>query len=136
MALFTFAIPAQYFNASHDTLRMLSIQIVVQFLFYVVHPGENPFFSLLFLQTISFVVIGVIFYWLVVQYLFDFIIDERELTNATEKTANRYNPALHTPELDAIGKHPVSTNHTTTHPLSEPHTDDIPIDASTAHPPH
>ena len=42
MALFTFAIPAQYFNASHDTLRMLSIQIVVQFLFYVVHTGRKP----------------------------------------------------------------------------------------------
>ena len=42
MALFSFNVPAQYFNVSHDILRMVCIQVVVQFLFNVVHPKENP----------------------------------------------------------------------------------------------
>ena len=109
MTLFTIHVPVQYFNASHDVLRMLCIQVVVQFLFNVVHPSENPFFSMIFLQTISFVLIGVAFYWLVVHYLVAF--EDKTADNAV-KIANSYNPALHTQEMNAVGMHS-PTNQTT-----------------------
>ncbi len=116
MALFSFNVPAQYFNVSHDILRMVCIQVVVQFLFNVVHPKENPFFSVIFLQTISFVLIGVAFYWLVVHYFVQFIVEDDEHV----KHLPTYNPAAHTPEKDAIGriKHPSTKKNTTTVPSS------------------
>lgn len=116
MALFTFHIPAQYFNASHDILRMLSIQIVVQFLFNVVHPSENPFFSTLFFQTLCFVLIGVAFYWLVVHYLIRFTTD----MDGEPKDTPTYNPALYTPQGDSLAyntfKEDRQTNDTKTTP--------------------
>ena len=91
MSLFTFSVPAEYFNAVHDVMRMVSIQVVVQFLFAVVNAKENPFFSILFLQTIMFVVIGVLFYWLIVQYLIQFEISDNR------KPSNTYSPATYKP---------------------------------------
>lgn len=91
MSLFTFSVPADYFNAVHDVVRMVSIQVVVQFLFAVVNAKENPFFSTLFLQTIMFVIIGVLFYWLIVQYLVQFKVSDNQ------KTFNTYSPATYQP---------------------------------------
>ena len=56
----------------NDFVRMAVIQLVVQFLFFVVNPAQNPFFSTIFLQTIGFVLIGVLVYWLIVRNLFEF----------------------------------------------------------------
>lgn len=56
-----------YFPMLNDIMRMGVIQLVVQFLFFVVNPAENPFFSTMFLQTIGFVIIGVLVYWLLVR---------------------------------------------------------------------
>ena len=36
------------------------------------NPAENPFFSTIFLQTIGFVLIGVLVYWLIVRNIFEF----------------------------------------------------------------
>lgn len=58
-----------YFPMLNDMMRMGVIQLVVQFLFFVVNPAENPFFSTMFLQTIGFVIIGVLVYWLLVRNL-------------------------------------------------------------------
>ena len=91
MSLITFSIPAEYFNAAHDVMRMVSIQVVVQFLFAVVNATENPFFSVLFLQTIMFVVIGVLFYWLIVHYLIQFKVSNNQ------KPSNTYSPATYRP---------------------------------------
>lgn len=56
-----------YFPMLNDMMRMGVIQLVVQFLFFAVNPAENPFFSTMFLQTIGFVIIGVLVYWLLVR---------------------------------------------------------------------
>lgn len=61
-----------YVQMLNDILRMGIIQIVVQVLFSIVNPAENPFFSTIFLQTIGFVVIGVLVYWLVIRSLIQF----------------------------------------------------------------
>ena len=61
-----------YFPMLNDAVRMGVIQLVVQFLFFAVNPAENPFFSTIFLQTIGFVVVGVLVYWLLVRNIFVF----------------------------------------------------------------
>ena len=99
MSLFTFSVPVEYFNAVHDVMRMVSIQVVVQFLFAVVNAKENPFFSTLFLQTIMFVVIGVLFYWLIVQYLVQFKVSDNQ------KPSNTYSPATYQPLASAHEEH-------------------------------
>ena len=74
MPLFEWALdldPA-YFPMLNDVVRMGVIQLVVQFLFFAVNPTENPFFSTMFLQTIGFVVVGVLVYWLLVRNIFVF----------------------------------------------------------------
>jgi hypothetical protein len=95
MALLTVSIPADYFHVSHDCLRMVCIQLIVQFLFMVANPVENPFFSVAFLQTISFVVVGVMFYWLVAQYVVRFRTTDNNHISV-------YSPATHTPNADTM----------------------------------
>ena len=74
MPLFEWALDLDpvYFPMLNDAVRMGVIQLVVQFLFFAVNPAENPFFSTMFLQTIGFVVVGVLVYWLLVRNVFVF----------------------------------------------------------------
>ena len=65
-------LPTESIPMLNDLVRMGIIQLVVQFLFFVVNPAENPFFSTIFLQTIGFVLIGVLVYWLIVRNIFEF----------------------------------------------------------------
>ena len=94
MSLFSVYVPRDYFNVTHDALRMVCIQVIVQFLFSVVNGQDNPFFSLLFFQTISFVIMGVLFYWLVLSYVIGIKTDT--LASETD-TARAYSPATHDP---------------------------------------
>ena len=96
MSLFSFRVPREYFNVTHDVMRMACIQIVVQFLFSVANAEDNPFFSVMFLQTIAFVVLGVLFYWLVVRYLV------RVDTDASSPPDRTYSPATHTQQMDEL----------------------------------
>lgn len=96
MSLFSFRVPREYFNVTHDVMRMACIQIVVQFLFSVANAEDNPFFSVMFLQTIAFVVLGVLFYWLVVRYLV------RVDTDASLPPDRTYSPATHSSQMDEL----------------------------------
>ena len=53
----------------NDLLRMGIIQIVIQIMFYFSNPLENPFWSPMFLQTILFMLIGVLAYWLIFRHI-------------------------------------------------------------------
>lgn len=68
----TVDLPTESMHMLNDLVRMGVIQLVVQFLFFVVSPVDNPFFSTMFLQTIGFVLVGVLVYWLLVRNLFSF----------------------------------------------------------------
>lgn len=68
----TVDLPRPSLQMLNDLVRMGVIQLVVQFLFFAVNPAENPFFSTIFFQTIGFVLVGVLVYWLVVRNLFEF----------------------------------------------------------------
>ena len=63
------AMSAEYFPMLNDLLRMGIIQIVIQIMFYFSNPLENPFWSPMFLQTILFMLVGVLAYWLVFRHV-------------------------------------------------------------------
>ena len=60
-------LPVDYIPMINDISRVAIIQIVAQILFYISNPIENPFWSLPFIQTIFFLLIGVIVYWLIIR---------------------------------------------------------------------
>ena len=62
----------EYPKVCDDVVRFVSIQFVVQVLLYTVNSEAFPIFSLDFLLLLSFVVLGVLFYWLVVTRLIKF----------------------------------------------------------------
>ena len=65
--LFDLDINKEYVPAINDMIRMGVIQIVAQLLFYFTNSSQNPFFSLIFLQTLSYILIGILVYWLVIR---------------------------------------------------------------------
>ena len=73
MFQFPVSISAEYFPMINDLLRMGIIQIVIQLMFYFANPLENPFWSPMFLQTIVFLLIGVLAYWLVFRHVFSIV---------------------------------------------------------------
>ena len=118
MSLFSIYVPRDYFNVSHDALRMVCIQVVVQFLFSVVNGQENPFFSMVFFQTISFVIMGVLFYWLVLSYVINIKTDDMTAGSGIDPTVHEhapsYSPATHHPSNELWqneDKHEPKRNH-------------------------
>jgi len=68
-SLFTlsFDIDSQYIPMINDLLRIFIIQIVAQCLFSLSRKEKIfAFLSEIFIQTISYLLVGVLFYWLVV----------------------------------------------------------------------
>lgn len=65
-------LPVEYIPMINDIARVGIIQIVAQIMFYIANPIENPFWSVLFLQTIFFLLIGVLSYWLVIRKIVTF----------------------------------------------------------------
>lgn len=59
----------EYIEFINDVIRMLTIQFMIQFLFYINNPGEVAFFSSDFLLLIIYVTLGVCVYWLVIKKL-------------------------------------------------------------------
>lgn len=62
----------EYVRVCDDVLRFVSIQFVVQVLLFTVNSEAFPIFSIDFLLLLSFVVLGVMFYWLIVTRLVKF----------------------------------------------------------------
>jgi hypothetical protein len=71
MTIFQFPlnISGEYFPMINDLFRMGIIQIITQLMFYFANPVENPFWSPLFLQTVMFLLIGVLVYWLIFRHI-------------------------------------------------------------------
>lgn len=59
----------EYVEFINDVIRMLTIQCMIQFLFYINNPSEVSFFSTDFLLLIIYVTLGVCVYWLVIKKL-------------------------------------------------------------------
>jgi hypothetical protein len=61
-----------YIELINDIIRMITIQFMIQFLFYINGPENAEFFSIDFFLLIIYIVLGVCVYWLVIKKLVDF----------------------------------------------------------------
>ena len=61
--------------AFYDIFRILTIQVITQFLF-VMNNSDVSFFNIKFISTLIFLCIGVLSYWLVVRKLIDIYYDK------------------------------------------------------------
>jgi hypothetical protein len=62
----------EYLPFLEDLIRMLILQVTLNFMYFVKDPSQSPFFSLEFLELILYVCMGVAVYWLVFKSLFKF----------------------------------------------------------------
>ena len=58
----------------NDIIRMVTIQVVTQFLF-VMNNKNVSFFNMTFLKTTIFICLSVVIYWLIIRRLFNTIVD-------------------------------------------------------------
>lgn len=72
-ALYVVELPNKdYVDFINDIIRMIIIQFMIQFLFYINHEEETSFFSLDFVLLIIYLILGVCVYWLVIKKLIIF----------------------------------------------------------------
>ena len=62
-------IDKEYIPVINDVIRMMIIQIVAQVLFVMSSKTKESFFNEVFIQTLSFIVIVVLIYWLIIRKL-------------------------------------------------------------------
>ena len=85
-ALYTFDLNIDKTNLPmfYDIMRIITIQVITQFLFVINNNGVS-FFNTTFLKTIIFLCLGIIIYWLIIRKLFQFNFFEKEKENETLK---------------------------------------------------
>ena len=54
----------EYIEYFEDVIRMLVLQIILQFMYHMRDPLHNSFFSLDFFELLLYIVLGVSVYWL------------------------------------------------------------------------
>lgn len=69
---FDLNIDKEYIPVINDVIRMMAIQIVAQVLFVMSSKTKEKFFNEVFIQTLFFIIIGVLAYWLIVRKLIIF----------------------------------------------------------------
>ena len=68
-ALYVFKLPnPEYVNLIEDIIRMVIIQITIQFLYYI-NNTEARFFTVDFVLLVLYIILGVCVYWLVFKKL-------------------------------------------------------------------
>lgn len=69
-ALYSIQLPnPEYIEYVSDVIRMVLIQIMIQFLYFV---DGDPFFTADFILLVIYIILGVSFYWLVFKKLVTF----------------------------------------------------------------
>jgi hypothetical protein len=63
----------EYFPYIEDVLRMITIQIVIQFMYFLQAPSVSSFFNASFFEILFYIVLGVTTYWLIVKKLIFFV---------------------------------------------------------------
>ena len=99
MTMFQFPlnISGDYFPMINDLFRMGIIQIVTQLMFYFANPIENPFWSPIFLQTLLFLLIGVLAYWLIFRHIISVVPlseDSQESRSSSESSSTHTDVGL------------------------------------------
>jgi len=64
---FNLNIDKEYIPMINDIIRLTVIQLVAQLLFFMTNPTRNPLFSDIFIQTLFYLLIGIVVYWLIIR---------------------------------------------------------------------
>jgi len=67
---FNLNINKDYIPLINDLIRMAVIQVVAQILFVTSSQGQESFFNEMFLQTLFYILLGVLVYWLIIRKIF------------------------------------------------------------------
>ena len=67
---FNLNINKDYIPLINDLIRMAVIQIVAQTLFVTSSRGKETFFNEVFIQTLFYILLGVLVYWLIIRKIF------------------------------------------------------------------
>ena len=59
----------EYLELVNDIVRMVTIQLTIQFLFYINSPSTSEFFAVDFVFMLIYLVLGVCVYWLIIKKL-------------------------------------------------------------------
>jgi hypothetical protein len=59
----------EYIPYVEDLIRIIILQVVIQFMYFVKDPSNNDFFSINLLELIIYISIGVSVYWLIFKKL-------------------------------------------------------------------
>lgn len=62
----------EYIPMMEDLARFITIQICIQFMLYSTDPSNFSMFSADFLMLLLFIIVGVLFYWLIIKKLVSF----------------------------------------------------------------
>ena len=68
-AVFRFKVDDEYKEYVKDMVRMATIQIMANLMFFLTSNGNVSFFSDSFIQTLVFILLGVSAYWLILNKL-------------------------------------------------------------------
>lgn len=69
-SLYSIDVPNKdYIDLINDIARMVTIQITIQFLFFINNPSEINFFSIDFILLTLYMVLGICVYWLIIKKL-------------------------------------------------------------------
>lgn len=63
----------EYIPLLNDLARMITLQVIIQFMLSMRDPVEYPFFSQHFFELLFYIVLGLMTYWLVVKKIFKLI---------------------------------------------------------------
>lgn len=58
-------IDKEYLPFVEDALRLLILQISINFMYYIQNPCDNSFFKIEFLELLLYIVVGLSVYWLI-----------------------------------------------------------------------
>lgn len=63
----------EYAGMVNDMIRFATIQIAIQLMLVLMNPDKFSFFSIDFIILLMFVIIGVMFYWLIIKKVVIFL---------------------------------------------------------------
>lgn len=72
-SLYKIKISKEYKEYIDDLVRMGTIQIIANIMFYISNPMDNKMFSQMFAKTLIFILLGVSVYWLIIRKLIIFL---------------------------------------------------------------
>jgi hypothetical protein len=58
-------IQPEYIEYFEDVIRMILLQFIIQFMYFIKSPNENTLFSYNFIELVLYIIIGLSVYWLI-----------------------------------------------------------------------